>query len=57
MEMSFSRGSLFWYYQTAANNGKNIQNAIRLHLVLLNMVNEAAQLKLTEIIKQKTRLF
>ena len=37
----------------ATNNDKQILNAFRLHLVLLNVANEAAQFKLTEIIKQR----
>ena len=37
----------------AANNDKKILNAVRLHLVLLNVANEATQFKLTEIIKQR----
>jgi len=37
----------------ATNNDKKIVNAIRLHLVLLNVANEAVQFKLAELIKQK----
>jgi hypothetical protein len=35
------------------NDDKKILNAIRLHLVLLNVANEAVQFKLSEIIKQR----
>jgi hypothetical protein len=35
------------------NNDNKILNAIRLHLVLLNVANEAVQFKLTELIKQQ----
>jgi hypothetical protein len=38
---------------TAPNNDNKILNAIRLHLVLLNVANEAVQFKLTELIKQQ----
>jgi hypothetical protein len=38
---------------TAPNNDNKILNAIRLHLVLLNVANEAVQFKLAELIKQK----
>jgi tetratricopeptide (TPR) repeat protein len=38
---------------TANNNDSKIVNAIRLHLVLLNVANEAVQFKLTELIKQQ----
>ena len=37
----------------ATNNDKKILNAIRLHLVMLNVANEATQFKLTELIKKK----
>jgi len=37
----------------AVNNDHKILNAIRLHLVLLNVGNEAVQFNLTELIKQK----
>ena len=38
----------------ATNNDNKIFNAIRLHLVLVKVANEAVQFKLTEIIEQKT---
>jgi hypothetical protein len=41
-------------WEMAANKDDNkILNAIRLHLVLLNVANEAVQFNLTELIKQK----
>ena len=37
----------------ATNDKKKILNAIRLHLVLLNVANEASQVKMTEIIQTR----